>query len=246
LLFEEHAGATPAGLRRRPEDIAGWPAINRMLTPVALSVEERALYSTLWIAFRKELALAAKGKNPKDALAAILRLRQKSSLVRAAGTAELVRELLDNGHQVAVSCAFRESMHAIRTELSGVDCAGIHGGLSAQEREAERMRFQKGAAQVVLFTLEEGISLHQGEHNEVPRAQIIHDLRWSAIQMAQIEGRCHRDGRFAQVYWTYAEDTIEVRIALVVFSKLQAMKELIGDDPSTMREIEELLSSTEV
>jgi hypothetical protein len=95
-------------------------------------------------------------------------------------------------------------------------CAVIHGGLGAAAREAERLRFQRGEAKVVLFTVEEGISLHQGEHNEVPRSEVIHDLRWSAIQMAQIEGRCHRDGRFAQVYWAYADDTIEEQLARVV------------------------------
>jgi hypothetical protein len=36
-----------------------------------------------------------------------------------------------------------------------------------------------------------------------------HDLRWSPIQMARIEGRCHRDGHFAQVFWAYANGTIE-------------------------------------
>jgi hypothetical protein len=71
--------------------------------------------------------------------------------------------------------------------------------------------------------------------------RLIHDLRWSAIQMAQIEGRCHRDGRFAQVYWTYADDTVEEKIARVVAGRIQSMKEMIGDDVQTLREIESLL-----
>jgi hypothetical protein len=103
------------------------------------------------------------------------------------------------------------------------------------------MRFQRGEARVVLFTVEEGISLHQGEHNDVPRSEVILYLRWSAIQMAQIEGRCHRDGRFAQVYWTYADATVEEKIARVVASRIQTMKEMIGDDTETLREIESLL-----
>ncbi|MGQ0505858.1 MAG: helicase-related protein [Myxococcaceae bacterium] len=191
------------------------------------------------------MALAPKGKDPKTALAASLRLRQKSSLIRAEGTRELARELLDNGHQVAVSVSFIETLNALRELLEngigGVPCAVIHGGLSASERERERLRFQKGEARVVLFTVEEGISLHQGEHNDAPRSEIIHDLRWSAIQMAQIEGRCHRDGRFAQVYWTFADDTVEEKIARVVARRIQAMKEMIGDDAETLREIEDLL-----
>ncbi len=104
----------------------------------------------------------------------------------------------------------------------------IHGAIPAGMREEERLRFQHGEARVVLFTVEEGISLHQGDHGDAARSEVIHDLRWSAIQMAQIEGRCHRDGRFAQVYWTYADDTIEQRIAQVVAGRIQSMKEMVG------------------
>ncbi len=249
MLFEPAAGQGPAGIRRRPEDIVGWPAINRILTPVELDGEARVLYDQAWTAFRRELELAPRGRDPRGALAATLRLRQKSSLIRAGGTVELARELLDNGHQVAISVAFVETLEAMREALErgvgGVPCAVIHGGLPAAAREAERLRFQCGEARVVLFTVEEGISLHQGEHGEAPRSEVIHDLRWSAIQMAQIEGRCHRDGRFAQVYWAYADQTIEERIARVVAGRIQAMKEMIGDDAETLREIEALLDGAE-
>jgi superfamily II DNA or RNA helicase len=245
LLFDAGPRTTAAGIRRRPEDIVGWPAINRILLPLELAPDERALYDEAWTAFRRELELAPRGKDPKSALAATLRLRQKSSLVRAAGTASLARELLDNGHQVAISVAFLETLSALREMfergVGAVPCAAIHGSLPAPQREDERLRFQRGDARIVLFTVEEGISLHQGEHNDAPRSEIIHDLRWSAIQMAQIEGRCHRDGRFAQVYWTYADATIEDKIARVVAGRIQTMKEMIGDDVETLREIETLL-----
>jgi hypothetical protein len=245
LLFDPGPARAIAGMRRRPEDIAGWPAINRILMPIELAPDARALYDEAWTVFRRELELAPRGKDPRSALAAVLRLRQKSSLVRAAGTVELARELLDNHHQVAISVAFLETLTALRaafeTGIGAVPCAAIHGRLSATEREAERLRFQRGDARLVLFTVEEGISLHQGEHNNVPRSEIIHDLRWSAIQMAQIEGRCHRDGRFAQVYWTYADATIEEKIARIVAARIQTMKEMVGDDVATLREIEDLL-----
>ncbi len=247
LLFDPagRGQASPAGIRRRPEDIVGWPAINRMLTPIELGPDARALYQEAWTAFRREMELAPHGRDPKSALAASLRLRQKSSLIRVAGTVELAKELLDNGHQVAISVAFVETLHglldALASGLAPIKCSEIHGGISAAARETERLRFQRGDTRVMLFTVEEGISLHQGEHNDVVRSEIIHDLRWSAIQMAQIEGRCHRDGRFAQVYWAYAENTVEEKIARVVAGKIQAMKEMIGDDVETLREIERLL-----
>lgn len=247
ILFE----GTNAGIRRRPEDIAGWPAINRILTPIDLDGEARSLYDQAWTEFREAMELAPRGRDPKSALAATLRLRQKSSLIRSEGTVELARELLENGHQVAISVAFLETLEALRASLESgvgsVPCAMIHGAIPAAQREEERLRFQRGEARVVLFTVEEGISLHQGEDpkhgtkGDAPRSEVIHDLRWSAIQMAQIEGRCHRDGRFAQVYWAYATDSIEERIAQVVARRIQSMKEMIGDDLETLREIERVL-----
>ena len=253
LLFEPgHAGGPAAGIRRRPEDIVGWPAINRILEPIELAPDARALYEEAWTAFRREMELAPRGKDPKGALAATVRLRQKGSLIRVPGTVELAKDLLDNGHRVAISVAFIESLHAIKEKLEGgiggIACAQIHGSLSAPAREAERLRFQKGEVKVVLFTVEEGISLHQGEvipDGDAPRSELIHDLRWSAIQMAQIEGRCHRDGRYAPVYWTYADGTIEEKIARVVAGRLQAMKDMIGDDIETLRAIEALLLAPE-
>ncbi|MDQ3369794.1 MAG: DEAD/DEAH box helicase, partial [Myxococcota bacterium] len=245
MLFEPANGQGAAGIRRRPEDIAGWPAINRILTPIELDAGARELYDQAWTAFRRELELAPRGRDPKSALAASLRLRQKGSMLRAPGTIELARELLDNGHQVAISVAFLETLTALRdafeTGIGAIKCAAIHGGLPAAAREEERLRFQREEARVVLFTVEEGISLHQGEHGNAPRSEIIHDLRWSAIQMAQIEGRCHRNGRFAQVYWAYADATVEEKIARVVAGRIQSMKEMIGDDAETLREIESLL-----
>ncbi len=241
LLFD---GRAPAGMRRRPEDIAGWPEINRILTPIGLDASARERYAQAWTEFRRAMELAPSGRDPRGALAAMLRLRQKGSLIRVQGTVDLALELLENGHQVAISVAFMETLEAIREGLAAekVTCAALHGATPAAEREAERLRFQRGEAKVVLFTMEEGISLHQGEHNDVPRSEVIHDLRWSAIQMAQIEGRCHRDGRFAQVYWAYADDTVEERIAAVVCRRIQSMKAMVGDDVETLREIERLLA----
>ncbi|HEX4417473.1 MAG TPA: SNF2-related protein, partial [Kofleriaceae bacterium] len=68
LLFDAGAARAPAGIRRRPEDLVGWPAINRILTPIELSSDGRALYAEAWTAFRRELELAPRGKDPRSAL----------------------------------------------------------------------------------------------------------------------------------------------------------------------------------
>lgn len=244
LLFDPPKNGIPGALRRRPTDVAGWPELQRIATPMELDAEQADLYATAWSEFRDALEMSA-GTDSEHALVAQLRFRQKASLVRLGATVELVQELLANGRQVTVSVAFEETLQELRRRLEGkgASCAVIFGGLTGDAREAERIAFQKGGRQVAIYTVEEGISLHQGEDggNDVPRAAVIHDLRWSAIQMAQIEGRTHRDGRHAPTYWVFAADTVEERIARVVATRVRNMKALVGDDAETMREIEDVL-----
>ena len=82
----------------------------------------------------------------------------------------------------------------------------------------------------------ESISLHANEMpgGERPRALLVHDMRHSAIELQQIEGRCHRDGEKAVVYYLYAEDTVEERIAATVTGRLAAMAGLSGDDTAAI------------
>ena len=252
LLFE---GKTPLALRRRPQEIAGWPEISRSLWPQELNPQEQSLYQEEWALFRSALitlqsgAPVVKSTGPKTGkglggLVAALRFRQKSSLLRVDATVDFALDLLEQGIKPAISCAFVETMNAIAAKLEAKKkvCARIYGGQSANEREAERLRFQKGQADIALFTIEEGISLHQGEYEDVPRSLLIHDLRWSAIQMAQIEGRTHRNGQFAQAYWLLGEGTIEAKIAARVANRAVAMKALSGEtDASLEKEILEML-----
>ena len=152
-------------------------------------------------------------------------------------------DLLENKHQVAVSVAFKETLFEMKKllEEKKISVSIIYGGQTANQKEEERMKFQKGENKVVLFTVEEAISLHQGEYNNAVRSMLIHDLRWSAIQMSQIEGRTHRDGKFSQIYWLFFNDSIEESIAKIVLRRVINMKSMIGDDTKTLEEIEKLL-----
>jgi len=92
--------------------------------------------------------------------------------------------------------------------------------------------------------VEEATALHQGEHEDVPRVLLIHDIRWSAIQSAQIEGRCHRDGKFAPTQWLFAEGTVEEKIVQTLIARVVAMKTMHGDETSDLEAIEEALFGT--
>jgi hypothetical protein len=53
-----YAGPGAIGLRRRPTDIAGWPEVQRELSPTALNPEERRLYDATWREFRREWGIS--------------------------------------------------------------------------------------------------------------------------------------------------------------------------------------------
>ena len=85
----------------------------------------------------------------------------------------------------------------------------------------------------------ESISRHANEWagGERIRALVIHDMRHSAIQLGQIEGRCHRDGEKAVIYYLYAEGTVEERIAATVVRRMADMDGMAGDDTGAIDDI---------
>ncbi|MGN8116461.1 DEAD/DEAH box helicase family protein [Labrys sp. 22185] len=235
LLYK---GRDAIGLRRRPEEIAGWPEVQREVTPTALDAENRRLYEATWREFRRELGLVGGSTRRAAGWAADLRFRQKGSLLRVAGTADFADDLMDNGQQVAISVAFLETSALLVEKLRGhgwrVDA--INGTQSGERNEAVRQAFQRGELDAVVFTVTEAISLHRGEMpgGERERSLVVHDMRHSAIQLQQIEGRCHRDGQRAVIYYAYAENTVEEKIAATVIGRMADMDGMAGDDTAML------------
>ena len=240
ILFD---GPVPMGIRRSPTDIAGWPEVNRILMPISLDAEDRALYEQAWGEFRSQLGLSGRGRDSRNALVARLRFRQKASLLRTSATVDLALNLLEQGLQVGISVGFIETMEVVRDALdkAGYAVSLIGGEQSPGDKERQRLDFQNGRTTAVIYTVEEGISLHQGEYNNAKRANIVHDLRWSGIQMKQIEGRTHRDGKFSQVYWMMGENTVEEGVARIVAERIRSMSRMQGDQ-GTVEEIERVLA----
>jgi len=195
------------------------------------------------------MSLAQRGRDPKGALAARTRFRQKASLIRADDTIEQTLDLIDNGHQVAISCEWLETIDEIRAGLEkhGVKVAEFTGRTTTF-REQERLAFQRGQRTVMLFNVCEGISLHAREDlkdgtfaTAAPRTTIVHDPRYSGLDSLQIEGRCHRDGQYAAVRYSYAADTVEYDIVRTVLGRVTSTKEMQGDEVGLLRQLESIL-----
>lgn len=242
-----YRGENAIGMRRRPEDIAGWPEVQRELAPTGLDAENRRLYEATWRDFRRELGLAGGSTRRPNGWAADLRFRQKASLLRAGGTADFALDLLGSGEQIAISVAFLETSALVAEKLRGHGYAvgELNGRQSSDVNEEVRVAFQTGRLDVVVFTVTESISLHQGElpGGDRARSLLVHDLRHSAIQLQQIEGRCHRDGKRAIIYYAYAENTVEEKIAATVLARMTSMGGMAGDDTRLLEDIAKLIDS---
>jgi len=242
-----YRGARAIGLRRRPEEIAGWPEVQRELAPVALDPAARKLYDATWREFRRELGLAGGSTRKPQGWAADLRFRQKASLLRIPGTVDFCDDLLGNDEQVAVSVAFLETSTMLAEALRGRGwrVGEINGERSGAVNEETRLSFQTGQIDAVIFTVTESISLHRGEMpgGERERSLVIHDMRHSAIQLQQIEGRCHRDGQHATIFYAYAEDTVEEAVAGMVIARMATMEGLAGDDTRMLDSIAGLVEA---
>ncbi len=230
LLFGDEP---PVGLRRVPEDLDGWPELQRFLLPLELDETAMSLYRGYWTEFRAAMGLAHRGNDPTSALAAMTRLRQQASLLRAPIIAKFCLDLTASGIQPVVSVKWLETLAAIEEAIgSKAQVSRISGQLTADERELDRQKFQAATDKaVMLFTPVEGINLHATEQhaNGVQRVTVIADPRWSPIQSAQAEGRAHRDGERADAYYCFAADTIEERIVATLIDRLGKMSAMHGD-----------------
>ena len=242
LLYK---GPEAIGLRRRPEDIAGWPEVQRELAPIALDREGAGLYEATWREFRRELGLAGGSTRRPTGWAADLRFRQKASLLRIGGTADFAGDLLDDGQQVAISVAFLETSAMLAEKLRGLgwSVGEINGQMTDDANEATRVAFQtRRARRGDLHG--HGVHLASSRRDAGRRARqvaVVHDMRHSAIQLQQIEGRCHRDGQRAVIYYAFAEGTVEEKVAATAIARMAAMDGMAGDDTTFIEEIAALI-----
>ena len=229
--------------------IPNWPELQRIPFPIKLDNHEQDSYESLWTEFRNEHDLAKKGKNPTNGLAAQLRFRQKTSILRVPYVADLVANLVEQGYQVPVSIEFKESVEKLGELLDkkNISYTTINGDHNGTEKEERRLMFQRDEVQVVLYSVREGISLHANEEavngSATARVGIIADPRWSGIDTKQIEGRQHRNGENAPIYHVFISDTIDEKVVLATVKRLDKLNKISGNDESSIQEVFEALIS---
>lgn len=225
-------------IMRKPKDIAGWPEQQYIPYPIELTVKQQPIYEEVWTRFRNFLRLPNAHKDPKTALVENLRYRQKSSLLKVDSMIDTVQEFVENGNQVFISCEFMETLDRYKEllEKKGIKVVEM-SGRNVADREQERLKFQKGEADVVLCTIVAGISLHASETlpdgtqaTSTPRITILHELRLNNLDSEQILGRAHRDGQNSIAYFPYLQKTVDEKVIESFTNKNTNMKTMMGNN----------------
>lgn len=238
-------------IKRSPVDIADWPEQQCIPLPIELSAEQKPIYEEAWTRFRKWMKLNAKGSDPKGALVESLRYRQKSSMLKVDTVCEYIKDFVEQDKQVYVSLEFIEDIDMYREilEKAKIPVSEI-SGRNVNEREVERLKFQKGETKVVLCTVVAGISLHANETlpdgsqatpNE--RITIIHSIRQNPLDTNQSLGRSHRDSQNSIAYFPFLTDTIDERVIQSFVNKNSNMNTMIGQSQEKAEELEDIFRS---
>lgn len=256
-----YGGQVPWALRRTPN----WPTQQRLLVPVELTADQMAAYNVEWAQFQSAMrtistqstAQAGGGRSAAQAAkmrtsaqahgrAAQVRFRQKAGQVRAQGTAEFIAEKVAAGFQVSVSAEYIGTVERLTDALGAKGIrVGTFTGQNRDTREDERLAYQRGEHQVLIYTPTEGFNLHAGETsvggNSTPRLTVVAEPRWSPKKALQAEGRAQRNGTSAPVFYMYAVGTVEDKVLRTVIRGMRNTAVINGDDTTPMNELADAL-----
>lgn len=235
-------------IMRSPKNIAGWPEQQLIALPLELDAQQRQWYSEAWTQFRNWLRLTPARKDPKGALVEMLRYRQKTSLLRVPALTELTSEWVSEGKQVYISLEFIESLEKLKEELEKKKISTIEiSGRTADIREQERLKFQRGQAQVALCTVVAGISLHASETlpdgskaTAAERVTVLADIRQNPLDSLQALGRAHRDGQNSVAFIPYIEDSVDDRVVNSFINKVINTEVMTGKNIDDAEELEQI------
>ena len=212
---------------------------------VELTPDQWRAYELEWGDFQREMQLARTGNNVARGLAALVRLRQKASMIRVEYTVAAAKAELERGYQVLIATEMvSTAAHPVAEmlEADGIPVARIYG--SNPQAESERMRFQRGEAPVVVFNTPTAINLQAREQfadgssaTATPRRGFFHQARYSGLLAEQTMGRAHRNHQVCAWSLLAAAGTIEEKAGTVMLSRLIASATSTDADASTFSEV---------
>jgi superfamily II DNA or RNA helicase len=165
-------------------------------------------------------------------LVELLRARQLAETAKVPEIVDLATDAVVEGFSVAVFVAFTDSLRALQAALP--DCAVIHGGQSAEERERDIQRFQSDRCRVIIANVAAGgvgVSLHD-QHGNFPRMSLISPT-FSFVEYTQMLGRIYRVGAKTPALQRVliASGTVEEQVASALEAKRKRFDVLHAQNP---------------
>ena len=152
---------------------------------------------------------------------------------------DLAKQIIENGDKVVIFSTFKDSLHELEKEFSGIDYVVCHGDVSDSDINVLKNRFQEDSnCKVMLATWQKmgtGITLTSASY------AIFLDTPWTSSQAQQAEDRIYRIGSKKPVfiYYLVCKDTIDERVLELVESK-GAISDYVVDDIVTESAMESL------
>ncbi|MBM3332445.1 DUF3883 domain-containing protein, partial [candidate division WOR-3 bacterium] len=133
------------------------------------------------------------------------------------------------GEKLLIFTEHRDTMTKLaeRLEAKGYSVVTTHGGMNVDERKRAQVKFKTQATiMVATDAAGEGINL------QFCRYLINWDIPWNPNRLEQRMGRVHRYGQLGdvRVYNLVAQNTREGSVLTTVLSKLDTMREQMGED----------------
>jgi SNF2 family DNA or RNA helicase len=207
---------------------------------VEFTPEEQALYE----AIKEETMdkLKAEGmfdkNNLSSALVKIVRLKQMADsceLINGSQTSskldalkELLQVVLSGDEKAIVFTTFREMAVILMRELEQYHPLLIAGGVSPEERDANRLTFNTDEEHKLLIMTSAG---SMGLNLQRASNVIHYDLPWSIASTEQREDRAHRHGqkRNVTIYRMLVQNSIDEYILQVLHGKKDVADIVLGD-----------------
>jgi superfamily II DNA or RNA helicase len=137
-------------------------------------------------------------------------------------------EIKDGSGRLLIFTEHRDTLEYLKKNLTawGYSTCEIHGGMNILARKAAQKDFQV-SKQICLATEAAG----EGINLQFCRLMINYDIPWNPNRLEQRMGRIHRIGQQKEVYVFnfVAENTVEGRVLDKLLSKLEEIRNAMGD-----------------
>ena len=208
---------------------------------IDLSASERKMYNAIKQELKEELktlGMTDRG-GLQNMITKMLRLKQAVNSLelisdskessKLEGLKELLQTICTDGNKVVIFTSFKKMALILMRELAEYNPLLIAGGVSEQERNENKDKFNSNIENKLIISTDAGT--HGLNLQKKSKFVVHYDIPWSVSKTEQREDRVHRIGQTGQVvvYKIIAKDTIDEYSLQVLNTKPNTAEQVLGD-----------------